>query len=36
MTAVTQANAQWATERELRRRIRNAFDEAGYSAVRVA
>ncbi|UVE96912.1 mechanosensitive ion channel family protein [Dietzia sp. B32] len=32
MTAVTQANAQWATERELRRRIRNAFDEAGIDA----
>lgn len=32
MTAVTHANAQWATERELRRRIRNAFDEAGIDA----
>lgn len=32
MTAVTQANTQWATERELRRRIRNAFDEAGIDA----
>ncbi|MGN0100244.1 MAG: mechanosensitive ion channel family protein [Dietzia sp.] len=32
MTAVTQANAQWSTERELRRRIRNAFDEAGIDA----
>ena len=32
MTAVTQANMQWATERELRRRIRNAFDEAGIDA----
>ena len=32
MTAVTQANAQWATERELRRRIRKAFDEAGIDA----
>jgi small conductance mechanosensitive channel len=32
MTAVTQANTHWATERELRRRIRNAFDEAGIDA----
>ena len=32
MTAVTHANTQWATERELRRRIRNAFDEAGIDA----
>ena len=32
MTAVTYANMQWATERELRRRIRNAFDEAGIDA----
>ena len=32
MTAVTHANAQWATERELRRRIRNAFAEAGIDA----
>lgn len=32
MTVVTRANMQWATERELRRRIRNAFDEAGISA----
>ena len=32
MTAVTHANMQWATERELRRRIRNAFDEAGIAA----
>lgn len=32
MTAVTHANMQWATERELRRRIRNAFDEAGIGA----
>lgn len=32
MTAVTHANMQWATERELRRRVRNAFDEAGISA----
>ncbi|EGD53677.1 mechanosensitive ion channel family protein [Gordonia neofelifaecis] len=32
MTAVTRANAQWATERELRRRIRIAFDEAGIDA----
>ena len=32
MTAVTQANTQWATERELRRRIRNAFDESGIDA----
>ena len=32
MTAVTHANMQWATERELRRRIRNAFDEAGIDA----
>lgn len=32
MTAVTHANMQWATERELRRRIRNAFDEAGITA----
>lgn len=29
MTVVTRANMQWATERELRRRIRIAFDEAG-------
>lgn len=29
MTVVTRANAQWATERELRRRIRKAFDDAG-------
>ncbi len=32
MTAVTHANMQWATERELRRRLRNAFDEAGIAA----
>lgn len=32
MTAVTHANMQWATERELRRRIRNAFTEAGIDA----
>lgn len=32
MTAVTHANMQWATERELRRRIRNAFAEAGIDA----
>ncbi|WP_050815376.1 mechanosensitive ion channel family protein [Dietzia alimentaria] len=32
MTAVTHANMQWATERELRRRIRNAFDAAGIAA----
>lgn len=32
MTVVTRANMQWATERELRRRIRIAFDEAGVSA----
>lgn len=32
MTAVTYANMQWATERELRRRIRIAFDEAGIAA----
>lgn len=32
MTAVTHSNMQWATERELRRRIRNAFTEAGIDA----
>lgn len=32
MTVVTRANMQWATERELRRRIRAAFDEAGIDA----
>ena len=32
MTLVTHANMQWATERELRRRIRIAFDEAGIAA----
>lgn len=32
MTVVTRANMQWATERELRRRIRQAFDEAGIAA----
>ncbi|WP_182358890.1 mechanosensitive ion channel family protein [Tomitella gaofuii] len=32
MTVVTRANMQWATERELRRRIRRAFDTAGVSA----
>ncbi|QDQ96279.1 mechanosensitive ion channel family protein [Tomitella fengzijianii] len=32
MTVVTRANMQWATERELRRRIRIAFDKAGVSA----
>ena len=32
MTAVTHANMQWATERELRRRLRIAFDEAGIDA----
>ena len=32
MTAVTHANMQWATERELRRRIRNAFVDAGIDA----
>ncbi|NLG47255.1 mechanosensitive ion channel family protein [Gordonia sp. (in: high G+C Gram-positive bacteria)] len=32
MTVVTRANAQWATERELRRRIRKAFDDAGIDA----
>lgn len=32
MTAVTHANMQWATERELRRRVRNAFAEAGIAA----
>ncbi|MFD2393178.1 mechanosensitive ion channel family protein [Dietzia aerolata] len=32
MTAVTHANMQWATERELRRRIRNAFADAGIDA----
>ncbi|WP_026917556.1 mechanosensitive ion channel family protein [Gordonia shandongensis] len=32
MTAVTRANTHWATERELRRRIRLAFDEAGIDA----
>lgn len=32
MTVVTRANMQWATERELRRRIRIAFDEVGVHA----
>ena len=32
MTVVTRANMQWATERELRRRIRLAFDREGISA----
>ena len=32
MSVVTRANQQWAIERELRRRIRLAFDEAGIHA----
>ncbi|MFD4366885.1 mechanosensitive ion channel family protein [Rhodococcus sp. NPDC058521] len=32
MTVATRANMQWATERELRRRIRIAFSDAGVTA----
>ncbi|ALG83369.1 mechanosensitive ion channel family protein [Gordonia phthalatica] len=32
MSVVTRANHQWAVERELRRRIRLAFDDAGIEA----